>query len=50
MFKIDFEGDSTPVLDRMIEAYGFTSKLMLAQHFDMAASTLSGRYGCSLRS
>lgn len=44
MFKIDFEGDSTPVLDRMIEAYGFTSKLMLAQHFDMAASTLSGRY------
>ena len=44
MFKIDFEGDSAPVLDRMIEAYGFTSKLMLAQHFDMAASTLSGRY------
>ena len=44
MFKIDFEGDSAPVQDRMIEAYGFTSKLMLAQHFDMAASTLSGRY------
>ena len=44
MFKIDFDGDSTPVLNRMIEAYGFTSKLMLAQHFDMAASTLSGRY------
>ena len=44
MFKIDFEGDSAPVLDRMIEAYGFTSKLMLAQHFEMAASTLSGRY------
>lgn len=44
MFKIDFDGDSTPVLDRIIEAYGFTSKLMLAQHFDMAASTLSGRY------
>ncbi|MHA0920572.1 phage repressor protein CI [Enterobacter cloacae] len=44
MFKIDFEGDSAPVLDRMIEAYGFTSKLKLAQHFDMAASTLSGRY------
>ncbi|SYO39260.1 phage repressor protein CI [Klebsiella pneumoniae] len=44
MFKIDFEGDSAPVLDRMIEAYGFSSKLMLAQHFDMAASTLSGRY------
>lgn len=44
MFKIDFEGDSAPVLDRIIEAYGFTSKLMLAQHFDMAASSLSGRY------
>lgn len=44
MFKIDFNGDSAPVLDRMIEAYGFTSKLMLAQHFEMAASTLSGRY------
>jgi len=44
LFKIDFDGDSTPVLNRMIEAYGFTSKLMLAQHFDMAASTLSGRY------
>lgn len=44
MFKIDFEGESAPVLDRIIEAYGFTSKLMLAQHFDMAASSLSGRY------
>ncbi|WP_373963094.1 phage repressor protein CI [Kosakonia sacchari] len=44
MFKIDFEGDSAPVLDRIIDAYGFTSKLMLAQHFDMAASSLSGRY------
>ncbi|WP_432224560.1 phage repressor protein CI [Enterobacter wuhouensis] len=44
MFKIDFNGDSAPVLDRIIEAYGFTSKLMLAQHFEMAASTLSGRY------
>lgn len=44
MFKIDFEGDSAPVLDRIIEAYGFTSKLMLAQHFGMAASSLSGRY------
>lgn len=35
---------SGPVLDRMIEAYGFSSKLMLAQHFDMASSSLSGRY------
>ncbi|BEH73736.1 phage repressor protein [Salmonella enterica] len=44
MFKIDFDGDSAPILDRLIEAYGFTSKLMLAQHFDLAASSLSGRY------
>ena len=44
MFKIDFDGESAPVLDRVLEAYGFTSKLMLAQHFDMAASSLSGRY------
>ncbi|WP_420299475.1 phage repressor protein CI [Edwardsiella tarda] len=44
MFKIDFDGDSAPILDRLIEAYGFTSKLMLAQHFNLAASSLSGRY------
>ncbi|MEI7408166.1 phage repressor protein CI [Pectobacterium aroidearum] len=44
MLKIDFHGESAPVLDRVIEAYGFTSKLTLAQHFNMAASSLSGRY------
>lgn len=43
-FKIDFDVDSAPVLDRVIEAYGFTSKLMLAQHLDIAASSLSSRY------
>ncbi|MDQ2129550.1 phage repressor protein CI [Leclercia adecarboxylata] len=43
-FKIDLSMDSTPVLDRVIEAYGFSSKLMLAQHLDMAASSLSSRY------
>ncbi|NRK25637.1 bacteriophage CI repressor, partial [Salmonella enterica subsp. enterica serovar Typhi] len=26
---------SSEVLDRVIDAYGFTSKLMLADHFDM---------------
>ncbi len=35
---------SSDVLDRIIEAYGFTSKLMLADHFDMASSSLAGRY------
>ena len=36
--------NSGEVLDRIIEAYGFSSKIMLAQHFNMVASSLSGRY------
>lgn len=44
MMKIDYDANSTPVLDRVIEAYGFSSKLMLAQHLDIAASSLSNRY------
>lgn len=46
MSKFSFEqiGRSGEVLDRIIEAYGFTSKLMLAEHFDMASSSLAGRY------
>ncbi|WP_118985542.1 MULTISPECIES: phage repressor protein CI [unclassified Photorhabdus] len=44
VLNIDMAGESTPVLDRIIEAYGFTSKLMLAHHFDMASSSLAGRY------
>lgn len=43
-FKINLDVDSTPVLDRVIEAYGFTQKLQLAEHLDMAASSLSSRY------
>lgn len=43
-FEINLNMDSAPVLDRIIEAYGFSSKLMLAQHLDMAASSLSSRY------
>lgn len=43
-FEINLGMDSAPVLDRIIEAYGFSSKLMLAQHLDMAASSLSSRY------
>lgn len=43
-FRIDPETDSAPVLDRIIEAYGFTQKMQLAEHLDMAASSLSGRY------
>lgn len=43
-FEIDFDGESGPVLDRVIEAYGFSAKMMLAEHLNMAPSTLSGRY------
>lgn len=43
-FKLVMDGDSAPVLDRIIEAYGFGSKIMLAEHFDMAASSVSARY------
>ncbi|WP_311766336.1 helix-turn-helix transcriptional regulator [Proteus mirabilis] len=43
-FNFDAFSKSAPVLDRIIEAYGFGSKIMLAQHFDIALSSLSGRY------
>lgn len=43
-FKINLDVDSTPILNRVIEAYGFTQKLQLAEHLDMAASSLSSRY------
>ncbi|WP_204364502.1 phage repressor protein CI [Klebsiella variicola] len=43
-FKIELTVDSAPVLDRIIEAYGFTQKMQLAAHLDMAASSLSSRY------
>ncbi len=44
IFNFQPSDDNTGVLNRIIEAYGFSSKLMLAEHFDMAASSLSGRY------
>lgn len=43
-FNLEMFGKSEPVLDRIIEAYGFSSKIMLAQHFEMASSSLAGRY------
>ncbi|MCK9791368.1 phage repressor protein CI [Providencia sp. CIM-Carb-044] len=36
--------NSGVVLDRIMEAYGFTSKMTLAEHFNMGASAISGRY------
>lgn len=43
-FRINPDTDSAPVLDRILEAYGFTQKLQLAEHLDIAASSLSSRY------
>jgi phage repressor protein C with HTH and peptisase S24 domain len=46
MSKFPYEqvGHSSDVLDRVLEAYGFTSKLQLAEHFNMASSSLSARF------
>lgn len=42
--NIDMSGDSTAILDRVIEAYGFPTKIMLADHLGIASSSLAGRY------
>ena len=46
MSKFSFEqiGHSSDVLDRVVDAYGFTSKLQYAEHFEMASSSLSARF------
>ncbi|AWC84818.1 MULTISPECIES: phage repressor protein CI [Enterobacter cloacae complex] len=46
MSKFSFKqiGHSSDVLDRVMDVYGFTSKLQLADHFDMASSSLSARF------
>lgn len=43
-FRLDPDSDSTPVLDRVLEAYGFTQKLQLAEHLGIASSSMSARY------
>lgn len=43
-FSYGQNSHSREVLDRVINAYGFTSKLMLADHFDMASISLAGHY------
>lgn len=43
-FRLDPETDSAPVLDRVLEAYGFTQKLQLAEHLGIASSSMSARY------
>lgn len=42
--QIDLEKSSPDVLDRVIEAYGFNTKLALANHLGMASSSLAARY------
>lgn len=42
--NIDMSGASAPILDRVIEAYGFVTKIMLAEHLGIASSSLAGRY------
>ncbi|HBQ1909088.1 TPA: phage repressor protein CI [Klebsiella pneumoniae] len=43
--RIDSLGwSNVDVLDRICEAYGFSQKIQLANHFDIASSSLSNRY------
>lgn len=42
--EINFTKGGSDVLDRTIEAYGFSSKLALAEHLGIASSSLSMRY------
>ncbi|EPU0993217.1 phage repressor protein CI [Cronobacter turicensis] len=42
--QIDFSQGGAAVLDRVIQAYGFTTKIALAEHLDIASSSLANRY------
>ncbi|MBK0089430.1 phage repressor protein CI [Erwinia sp. S59] len=42
--QIDFENGAKEVLDRVIEAYGFSTKIALADHLGIASSSLANRY------
>lgn len=41
---IESQISAEDVLDRICQVYGFTQKVQLANHFDIAASTLQNRY------
>lgn len=43
-FRIEPDTDSGSILDRVLEAYGFTQKLQLADHLGIASSSMSNRY------
>ncbi|MGK3227737.1 phage repressor protein CI [Enterobacter soli] len=42
--QINFDSGSPEVLDRVIEVYGFKTKLALAEHLGIASSSLAMRY------
>lgn len=42
--QIEFSHGGSEVLDRVIQAYGFNTKLALAEHLDIASSSLANRY------
>ncbi|EPR8028436.1 phage repressor protein CI [Enterobacter hormaechei] len=42
--QIEFSQGGSEVLDRVIQAYGFNTKLALAEHLDIASSSLANRY------
>lgn len=42
--QLEFSKGGSEVLDRVIQAYGFTSKLALANHLEIASSSLANRY------
>ncbi|AKH63952.1 MULTISPECIES: phage repressor protein CI [Photorhabdus] len=42
--QIDLTKGGDKVLDRIIEAYGFSTKIALAEHFGIASSSLAMRY------
>lgn len=41
---IDFQSGAKEVLDRVMQTYGFTTKLALAEHLGIASSSLANRY------
>ena len=42
--QIEFSHGGAEVLDRVIQAYGFNTKLALAEHLDIASISLANRY------
>ncbi|MEG6298292.1 phage repressor protein CI [Enterobacter hormaechei] len=42
--QIEFSKGGSEVLDRVIQAYGFNTKLALAEHLNIASSSLANRY------